>query len=76
MNRELAEVGADPLAPELLGDRRCSATASEEIGDEVAFVSAGFDDSFEQSFGFLGRIAESFFSIYPAQHLNIVPNIL
>ena len=44
---ELAEVGADPLAPELLRHRRRGAGAAEEVGDEIAFVAAGFDDAFE-----------------------------
>ena len=56
---ELAEVGADPLAAEFLGDGGGGAAAAEEVGDEVALVAAGLDDSFKQCFGFLGGIVLS-----------------
>ena len=60
---ELAEVAGDPLAAQLLGHRRGRAGAAEEVGDEVAFVGRGFDDPFEQSFGFLSWVVNSFFSL-------------
>jgi hypothetical protein len=60
VNGELAEIGGDPLATELLGDGGGGARADEEVGDEVAFVAAGIDDSFQQRLGLLCRIAETF----------------
>ncbi len=41
---EAAEVAADPLAPELLGDRHRGAGAAEEVSDEVAFVGGTAND--------------------------------
>jgi len=55
---ELAEVRGDPLAAQFLRYRRRSAGAAEEIGDQIAFVAAGLDNAFEQSFGFLGGVAD------------------
>ncbi len=54
---ELAQVGDDPLAAQLLRHRGGGAGAAEEVGDEIAFVGGGFDDAFEQGFGFLGWVA-------------------
>ena len=45
--RELAEVGGDPLAPQLLGDGGGRAGAAKEVGDEIAFVAASFDDALQ-----------------------------
>ena len=58
VNGEFAQIADDPLASQLFGHRGGSARAAEEVGHQVAFVRAGFDDSFEQGFGFLGRIAD------------------
>ena len=73
--RELAEVGDDPFAPELLGDRCGRAAAAEEVGDKIAFVAACVDDPFEQAllvFAWDSPIAPS-----PASsRLDVSPEIL
>ena len=56
VDAELAEVGGDPFAPELFGHGRGRAAATEEVGHEIAFVAAGFDDAFEKGFGFLSGV--------------------
>ncbi len=53
---ELAEIGDDPLAAELLGDGGRGARTDEEVGDEIAFVGRCFDDTFEKGFGLLSWI--------------------
>jgi hypothetical protein len=60
---ELSEIGGDPFAAELFGDGGGRAGADEEIGDQVAGVAAGFDDAFEEGFGFLSGIAERLLSL-------------
>ena len=60
MDAELAEIAGDPLAPELFGDGGGGAGAAEEIGDEIAFVRAGFDDALEKGFGLLGGVFQVF----------------
>ena len=64
---ELAQVADDPLAAQLLRHGRRGAGAAEEVGDQVAFVGRGFDDAFEQGFGFLGGVVQS--SLQPASSL-------
>ncbi len=53
---ELPQVRDDPLAPQLLRHRRRRPRASEEVGDQVAFVGRSFDNAFEEGFGFLGWV--------------------
>ena len=60
VDAELAEVGGDPLAAELLGDGGGRAGAARRNRRQVAFVAAGFDDAFEQGFGLLCWIVDSF----------------
>ena len=55
---EPPEVGHDPAPPQPLGHCAGRAAAAEEVGDEIAFVGAGFDDAFEKGFGFLGGVIE------------------
>ena len=57
VNGELAEIGDDPLAAQLLGHGGRRAAAAEEIGDEVTLVAAGTDNSLEQGLWLLGRIS-------------------
>ncbi|MPM47852.1 hypothetical protein SDC9_94573 [bioreactor metagenome] len=57
---KLAQVTADPLAPQLFGYRQGGAGAAKEVGYQTAFVGRGFDDSFEQGFRFLSRIFNPF----------------
>ncbi len=54
---ELAEIGGDPLAAQFFGHGGGSAGAAEEIGDQIAFVGRGLDDTFKECFGFLGGVA-------------------
>ncbi len=68
MDAELAEIAGDPLAPELFGHGGGGARAAEEIGDEVAFVGAEFDDAFEESCRLLGCVA----SVFPSHWINEV----
>jgi len=42
---ELAEIGADPLATELLRYSRCCTRAGKEIGHEVTFIATRADNS-------------------------------
>ena len=56
---EVGDVDADPAAVEALRDLDGGAAAAEGIENEVAFVGAGFDDAFEEGFGFLGGVAEA-----------------
>jgi len=58
VNGELTEVGDDPLAVELFGDRGGGAGTAEEVGDDVVFVGAGFYDTFEKGFRFLGGVVD------------------
>jgi hypothetical protein len=46
VNAELAEIRADPLAAELLRNRRGGAAADEEIRDEITFIAARPNDAF------------------------------
>ena len=39
--------------PKPLGHRAGRPAAAEEVGDEIAFVAAGFDDAFEKGLRFL-----------------------
>ena len=71
---EFAQVGADPLAAQLLCDRRGRAGAAEEVGNQIAFVGGGFDDAFDEFLRFLSRIICTFRMI-PSQELQIRPNI-
>ena len=57
VDAELAEVGGDPLAPELFGHRRRRAAPAEKVRHQIAFVTAGIDDAFEQGFWFLCGIS-------------------
>jgi hypothetical protein len=45
VDAEFAEVSGDPLAPELFGHSGGCAAAAEEVGYQIAFVAAGFDNS-------------------------------
>ena|SRR5436309_14508471 len=58
VNREPAEIAHDPAPPEPFRYRASRPAAAEEVGDEIAFVAAGFDDAFENGFGFLSGVAE------------------
>ena len=55
----MGDVDADPAAVEALRDLNGGAAAAEGIEDEIAFVGTGFDDAFEEGFGFLGWVAET-----------------
>lgn len=57
---KVGDVDADPVSFELLCDGNGGAAAAEGVEDGVAFVTAGFDDSFEQGLGLLGWVAETF----------------
>jgi hypothetical protein len=72
VNGELAEVADDPLAAEFFRHRRRGARATEEVGDQVAFVGGCFDDAFEQSFGFLGLIT-ALLARPTANHADVIP---
>ena len=72
---ELAQVGDDPLAAQFFGHGGRGAGAAEEVGDEVAFVGGGFDDAFEQGFGFLGGVVESSLRL-ELIGADIVPDVL
>ena len=56
----LADVAGNPATAKLLGYSRCSTAATEEITDEVAFVGRSLDDTFEEGFGFLGGVTDTF----------------
>ena len=60
---EVGDVDADPAAVEFLGDLNGGSAAAEGVEDYVAFVGGGAEDAFEESFGFLGGIAETFLSL-------------
>ena len=57
---EAPQVAGDPAAVQLLGHGRGGAAAAEAVEDEVVFVGGGSNDAFEEGFGFLGGVAESF----------------
>lgn len=59
----LADITGNPATAQLFGNRCCGAAATEEITDEVAFVGRGLDDTFEEGFGFLGGVINSFFCL-------------
>ncbi len=56
----MGNVDADPAAVEALGYLDGGAAAAEGIEDDIAFIGAGFDNAFEEGFGFLGGVAEAF----------------
>ena len=72
---EVGNVDADPAAVEALGYLNGGAAAAEGVEDEVAFVGAGFDDAFEEGFGFLGGVAEALLGL-GVDGRNVVPNCL
>jgi hypothetical protein len=53
VDAELAEVGGDPFAPELFGHGGGRAAAAEKVRHQIAFVAAGFEDTFKQAHGLL-----------------------
>ena len=73
VNTELAEIGGDPFAPQLLRHRR--AAAAEKVRHQIAFVAARFDDALEQGFGLLGGVAQAFISLR-IYIRNVIPNCL
>ena len=59
----MGDVDADPAAVEFLRDLDGGATAAEGVEDYVAFVGGGAEDAFEEGFGFLSGVAETFLSL-------------
>src|ERR1039458_9636012 len=57
VNTELAQVGCNPFASQLLSDGCRRARATKEVGDQVAFIGRSQKNPFEQSLRFLRRIA-------------------
>jgi hypothetical protein len=56
---EMGDVDADPAPAQALRDLDGGAAAAEGVEDDVAFVGAGANDAFEESFGFLRGVAEA-----------------
>ena len=56
----LADVAGNPATTQLFSNRCCGTAATEEITDKVAFVGRCLDDTFEEGFGFLGGVANTF----------------
>ena len=54
VNGEFAQVRANPFAAQLFGHGRRGPGPAKKIRHQIAFVGRGFDDTFEQGFGFLG----------------------
>ena len=71
---EVGDVDADPAAVEALRDLDGGAAAAEGIENDVAFVGTGFDDAFEEGFGFLGGVAETLLGL-GVDGRNVVPNV-
>ena len=61
VDAELAEVGGDPLAPELFRHRRRRAAAAEEIGHEVAGIGGCFQYPPQKRLRLLRGIIKAFF---------------
>jgi hypothetical protein len=55
MDGEAPQIGHDPATAQLFRYRTRRAGATEEVGDKIAFVGRGFDDTFEKIFWFLCR---------------------
>ena len=72
---ELAQVADHPLAPQFFCNGSSGAGAAEEVGHQVAFVGRGFDNAFEQSFGFLGSITGAF-ACHRVYEVYVNPNII
>ena len=70
----LADVTGNPATAQLFGNRCCGAAATKEITDEVAFVGRCLDDTFEEGFGLLGVITNSFLCLR-INGINIIPQI-
>jgi hypothetical protein len=45
VNSESAQITGNPLSPQFFRHCRCGAAAAEEIGDQIAFVTAGFNNA-------------------------------
>lgn len=70
----LSDINTGPSAIEPLCDRDRRAAPAEWVEDGVAFVRAGFDNAFEESFGFLRRIPQPFGS-QGMNRGNVVPGV-
>ncbi|MNT49555.1 hypothetical protein D3C72_1864170 [compost metagenome] len=58
--RGLADIDADPAAPQPLGNGCGGARAAESVKDEGAFGRRGLDDPLQQFGGFLGGVVNAF----------------
>jgi hypothetical protein len=47
VNGELAEIGANPLAPQFLRHRSRGARAAEEVGHKIAFAGGSVDNALQ-----------------------------
>ena len=57
---QVRDVDPDPAALEALGSGDGRPTTTEWVEHGIAFVTAGRQDAFKESFRFLGRVAKSF----------------
>lgn len=73
-NGEVGDIDADPAAVKLLRNLNCGATATERIEDNIAFVGRCAENAFEESFGFLGGVAEAFLGLR-VDGWNVSPDI-
>jgi hypothetical protein len=71
---QVCDVDPDPVPLELLGRCDGRSAAAKRIEDEIAFVRAGQDDPFEQSFRLLRGIAETFWTT-PTDQPDISPSL-
>ena len=76
VDAELAEVGGDPFAAEFFGHGGGRATAAEKVRHQIAFVAAGFENSFQKLFRLLGWIINALFCCRGEQHIIPFLNII
>ncbi len=55
VNGKSAEIGHDPAPSQTLGHRTGRPTAAEKVRDKIVFITAGSNNTFEQSFRLLSR---------------------
>ena len=60
LDGETPQVCHDPAPAQFFSYCPSGAGAAEEVGDEVAFVGRGFDDTFQQGLWFLGWVTQVF----------------
>ncbi len=75
VNGKSAKVGHNPATPQPLRHRARRAATTENVRHEISFIGAGFDDAFEQGFGFLSCVSRVFVLVPRTKCLNVGPQV-